>query len=360
MGGGVSVPEKEAISIVLGKVEVTPLSEVLTSMATTPVLITGRVTVKRYDNALVAPLCGKHAVFHRSLCNEFISANTCNRIDDEQKLDFELVDINNPSLKVSIPFQALTSHLDLNVTRRNMCGAKKLDDLERDQKALMRKHKFEPSSFALIGMNMKQLEFCEQTILLDHPISIFCTVKDKWVDAIDGKTHPPADNWTPAEKGAWKALFGKQPSIVITDKYRVPAIATLSVNNVDALHYSLPAMTSVAQQQPMQQQQQQYFQRPMQQQQQQYSQQPMQQQQQYSQQPMQQQQQYFQQQPMQQQQQQYSQQPMQQQQQQYSQRPMQQQQQYFQQPMQQQYSQQPMQQQQQYFQQPIQQQQQYF
>jgi hypothetical protein len=326
MGSGASMPMDNAISHVTTKMELTSHQDALKGVDG-PILITGKAVIIKGD-ALRIPLCGKLGVYHHSTCHEYFKGKHISRIEDVQHLDFALVDMNNPTLVINVPFSHMKSHLQLMCDDRNMEGIKKSTDLEERQQKFLRKNKFEPNEFALFGMKVKPLSFSEKKIVLDQPISMVCTVKDKWVDSVRDLKYATNMNWNANEKLAWKSCF-KQPCVVITDRFKCPRLSTLGVTPHNVIpspgHQNQPlcAMPTVGQQpMVMPHQQQQYHSQqpiiiPQQQQQQQFhSQSPMmmqhQQQQYYSPQPMiipyqqqqqQQQQQFYSQQPMHQQQQ---------------------------------------------------------
>lgn len=265
MGGGVSMPVDQAIAHITPRFEATPLSEAAKGVSG-PILITGKVVLKK--DAVTAPLCGKHSVYYETICDQLINNQkkaTCVR--ESEQLDFELVDLHDPNVRVFVPFKHLKAHFLLMSDSRATDGASKPEDLDEKQLKFLRKHKFQPTTFAVFGMTMKHLRFTEHKIILDQPISMLCTVNNMWVGPVTDKEFADAKKWDDQGKVAWKTCFGKD-AIVVTDRFKVPhklatvvPMATIGVvplhqqqHNVLAqpqqFHGLLPIMTQHQQVQP--------------------------------------------------------------------------------------------------------------
>ena len=246
MGGGLSVSDEESSRIIYNKLEASSLEEAMTNPPE-PVLITGRVDIGARD-AAIAPLSGKRCAYHRSRCYHIMNdTRKVNKINDESYVDFELVDLHNPNIRVRVPFRNIHSQFDLTVQTRDMQFAKNPKDLESEQLLLMRKHNFDPESYAVMGMSMKKLEFTEETILLNQCITMVCMIKDEWVVPIHDINFAKSNNWSQQECKAWRCLF-KHPGILIYENYKQRQIPTISTV-AHTVHALLPSQASMNPQQ---------------------------------------------------------------------------------------------------------------
>ena len=225
MGGGASVPKEQAVRQVLPEMSLSSLLAAAEGK-TGPLLLTGQVALRKNISPLRSPLGTELVVYHRSCCEELVKGNYKRRIFDEKFLDFDLVDnIDNPQVRISVPFQHLQSHFLLKCVQNDMSHVNKPDSLTEPQKKFLRNNKFEATSYALIGMNMKKLLFTESSIRVGQTISIICSVHEKWAGPV--KDHKSfTQGWPEKTKNMWKSLFGK-PAIVVTDDWQTAPIPTV-------------------------------------------------------------------------------------------------------------------------------------